>query len=227
MKKKSLALAAIAVLMVASLATAVTLAYFTDTKTATNTFTVGNVKISLFEPSWDVDENGSMKANPGVAVAKDPYVTNDGDNEAYVRLIVTIDGATAFQAAAEKYGITDLATIFGGHNTAITNVPQGYTQSTGDWTRVGDGVSSGNTLTYVYNYNKTLAKNEATKYLFTSVQMPAKFTNADVKDLNGRFTITVKAEAIQADSFVTDDNGTAAAKAFAALTSQGATEANP
>ena len=48
MKKKLIAIS----LVVAMLAVAIvggSLAYFTDTKSATNTFTVGNVKIDLIE----------------------------------------------------------------------------------------------------------------------------------------------------------------------------------
>ncbi|MDD6871337.1 MAG: TasA family protein, partial [Clostridiales bacterium] len=47
-KKKSLVLA-LTIAMVAILAVGGSLAYLTDTKTATNTFTVGNVKIDLIE----------------------------------------------------------------------------------------------------------------------------------------------------------------------------------
>ena len=45
MKKKTILVAAIAVMLVAALVVGGTLAYFTDTKSADNTFTVGNVKI--------------------------------------------------------------------------------------------------------------------------------------------------------------------------------------
>ena len=44
MKKKSILMAAIAVMLVAVLVVGGTLAYFTDAKSATNTFTVGDVK---------------------------------------------------------------------------------------------------------------------------------------------------------------------------------------
>lgn len=47
--KKKLTLVATSVLLVAALVIGGTLAYFTDTDNATNTFTVGNVKISLIE----------------------------------------------------------------------------------------------------------------------------------------------------------------------------------
>lgn len=51
MKKKTILVAAIVVMLVAALVVGGTLAYFTDTKSADNTFTVGNVKIDLLESS--------------------------------------------------------------------------------------------------------------------------------------------------------------------------------
>lgn len=49
MKKKTILVAAIAVMLVAALVVGGTLAYFTDTDKADNTFTMGNVKIALNE----------------------------------------------------------------------------------------------------------------------------------------------------------------------------------
>ena len=60
MKKKTILVAAIAVMLVAALVVGGTLAYFTDTKSAPNTFTVGNVKIDLLE-------SGLHRENAGVA----------------------------------------------------------------------------------------------------------------------------------------------------------------
>lgn len=92
MKKKLTAIA----LVVALLAVAViggTLAYFTDTKSATNTFTVGNVKIDLIEQ--EKTEQGLApfvqdkllvpgKSNDGNAVSKIVTVKNTGRNDAWV-----------------------------------------------------------------------------------------------------------------------------------------------
>ena len=92
MKKKLTAIA----LVVALLAVAViggTLAYFTDTKSATNTFTVGNVKIDLIEQ--EKTEEGLApfvqdkllvpgKSNDGNAVSKIVTVKNTGRNDAWV-----------------------------------------------------------------------------------------------------------------------------------------------
>ena len=47
-KKKIITLALVAVIAVTAIASA-SIAYFTDTKTAKNTFTMGNVKIALDE----------------------------------------------------------------------------------------------------------------------------------------------------------------------------------
>ena len=58
MKKKSILVAAIAVMLVAALVVGGTLAYFTDTDSAKNTFTVGNVKIELLESSLHRENAG-------------------------------------------------------------------------------------------------------------------------------------------------------------------------
>lgn len=66
-----------------------TLAYFTDKDEKDNAFTVGNVGIVLTEPKWDA--KGALEAldmYPGEAVDKDPTVTNDGKNPAFVRVKV-------------------------------------------------------------------------------------------------------------------------------------------
>lgn len=90
MKKKTILVAAIAVMLVAALVVGGTLAYFTDTKTADNTFTMGNVAITLDEKNANPDAptgSGRVTENtynvyPGLIVDKDPTVTNVGSNDA-------------------------------------------------------------------------------------------------------------------------------------------------
>lgn len=94
MKKKTILVAAIAVMLVAALVVGGTLAYFTDTKSADNTFTVGNVKIDLIE-----QQKGEKGLEPfvkgkqlvpgtssdGNAVSKIVTVTNTSEhNDAWV-----------------------------------------------------------------------------------------------------------------------------------------------
>lgn len=58
MKKKTILVAAIAVMLVAALVVGGTLAYFTHTDSKTNTFTVGNVSIELLESSLHRENAG-------------------------------------------------------------------------------------------------------------------------------------------------------------------------
>lgn len=86
-KKKILSLC-----MVAALATTAfvggTLAYFTDVDSETNTFTYGNVDI-------DLNETFTQKSElmPGIDVNKDAWITNTGENDAWVWAEVLIPAA--------------------------------------------------------------------------------------------------------------------------------------
>ena len=57
MSKKKVVLIVASLCMVLMLAIGGTIAYFTDTDEATNTFTVGNVKIDLIEQQRSADGN--------------------------------------------------------------------------------------------------------------------------------------------------------------------------
>lgn len=87
-KKKILSVALAASLAAVAVVSS-SLAYFTDTDQKDNVFTVGNVDITLTEPNWEA--TGKEEAEdmyPGEAVAKDPTVTNNGANPAFVRIKV-------------------------------------------------------------------------------------------------------------------------------------------
>lgn len=99
MKKKSILMAAIAVMLVAVLVVGGTLAYFTDTKSADNTFTTGKVSITLNEKNADgtpFTQNqvllpGSQTKNN---IAKRVTITNNtGSQDAYVWLEELIPAA--------------------------------------------------------------------------------------------------------------------------------------
>lgn len=89
MKKKTIAIALAAVVLLLG-AVGGTLAWLTSTDSVTNTFTVGNVTISLDEPNFTQD----IKLIPGKVIDKDPTVTVDAGSEScYVRILVTIPAA--------------------------------------------------------------------------------------------------------------------------------------
>lgn len=98
MSKKSLLVLAMTLSMVAILAIGGTLAYFTDTESATNTFTVGNVKIKLVEKNEDgSDFTQKQVLMPGSKtennIAKIVSVNNVGDNAAYMWIEVWVPSA--------------------------------------------------------------------------------------------------------------------------------------
>lgn len=110
MKKKIVALCLCVALAVVAIGGA-TLAYFTDTDEAKNTFTVGNVDIKLDEAQVNeygevisndrVNEN-SYKLIPGATYTKDPTITVlKGSEPCYVRMKVTLNNASKILAMLE------------------------------------------------------------------------------------------------------------------------------
>lgn len=111
MKMKKLLVLALCLVTIASISVVATLAYFTDTATVTNTFTVGKVGIKLDEVV--VDDDGKALASgartetgnsekyqliPGRTLDKDPTITIDGDSEdCYVVAKVEVNKAAKLQ----------------------------------------------------------------------------------------------------------------------------------
>lgn len=143
MKKKKTILAALVLLLV--VAVGGTIAYFTDTDTKTNTFTIGNVDISLTEDGWDAlaDANNNDIPDvaedmmPGESVTKDPTINNlSTKNPAYVFAKVEVPCTTIVAPATTS---EELYT---------------YTTNAG-WTELSSAAvacTSGGTATHVYYY---------------------------------------------------------------------------
>ena len=169
--KKILALALVVVLAVTAV-TGATLAYFTDTKEATNTFTVGNVKIKLTEPSWTATGvKDAPEVYPGEALAKDPTVENTGANPCFVR--VKVDGLGILGEGLE---IT--------YRTNYVNNALGA-----GWVKHTDGY---------YYYTEVLAANEKTTALFDQIVIPTALTNENGEEYEDSYDIDVTAYAVQA-----------------------------
>ena len=80
--KKKLTAIFLCVALVAIAIVGASLAYFTDTKSATNTFTVGNVKIDLIESKFHREGNGNSL---DTSIPKASHVVTDADNMKYVK----------------------------------------------------------------------------------------------------------------------------------------------
>lgn len=196
MKKKIVALCLCIALAVVAIGGA-TLAYFTDTETATNTFAVGNVDITLTESDWN--QNDTHKLVPGTTIKKNPTVTVvKGSEECYVRVLVTISNSKEWDAIfdAHKNDTTPLQ---------ITNLLVGYDSSNWVYKNVTEDTTA-NTRTYELRYKeKVNALNEdvVLPALFTAVNVPSTLTGAQISTLEG-FKIEIEAQAIQTASFNND-----------------------
>lgn len=212
MKKKSILMAAIAVMLVAVLVVGGTLAYFTDTKSATNTFTMGNVKITLDETNVNDPQGARVTENtynvyPGAVVTKDPVVHNTGKNAAYIRATVNVSNWMNLVAAYYP----DFKETFpnDGYKAALNLLVGELGEG---WSVVG--VEAGDTFTigqfdakFILKYDGKLAADESTTAMFQTVTIPAGIDNANADSLS---SVKVVAQAIQADGFDTWDDAFAA-----------------
>ena len=80
--KKKLTVIFLCVALAAIAIVGASLAYFTDTKSAKNTFTVGNVKIDLIESKFHREGNGN---SVDTSIPKASHVVTDADNMKYVK----------------------------------------------------------------------------------------------------------------------------------------------
>ena len=198
MKKKLMTV--LALVLVIAMSVAGTYAYLTSQDTVTNTFTVGNVAITLDEA--EVDANGNVVSNdrvdansykllPGHTYNKDPMVTVlAGSESSYVKMTVTFTKAAELDAIFAPNG-ADMTSIFNGYNSANWEL-KNVTEDTAN-----------NTRTYVFWYKETVAAPDADvalDALFDSIIVPGTITNAQLATIKD-MTITVNAYAIQADGF--------------------------
>ena len=114
--KKQMVMAAAACAMMGVMVIGGTMAYLTDSETATNTFTIGQVKIDLEEPEYaKLTDTQKKNLVPNQIVAKDPQVENTGVNDAIVFLKVEMPKKDVI--VAEKDGtrkttaVTELFTM--------------------------------------------------------------------------------------------------------------------
>lgn len=194
--KKKVALTAAAVAMVGTLAVGGTLAWFTDTETATNVVTMGNVDILLNEDgSNDNDrlegvstEEGLKYDNilPGDVINKDVNITlAEGSNDAWVRAKISVKGSLV---NGSDSSVPSNYITFLNDNTPVLTGTWVYDDGEGEW------------YTYVECPNKLVDQESGNKFeVFDQVQfngenMGNEFENSDA------LTIKVVAEAIQADN---------------------------
>lgn len=219
MKKKIFAL----VLCVALLAVAIvggTLAYFTDTKAQTNTFTAGNVAIKLDEAVVESDANGNLVAKgndrtteaqtyklyPGMTVAKDPTITVTGTEDAYIGAIITVTGDVS-ELIGTQWGNIDITKdnlVSGGIANASTQVSNwnglAMVYENTDCVVYQDYSDAENNVWKIYVFVKNAKSTNDTVVLFDKLTISAAYTNEQMAMLNG-MTVSVAAYAAQEHGF--------------------------
>ena len=182
-------------------------AYLTDTDTASNKFTVGQVKIDLQEPTWDeaddTDNDGipdyAEDIVPNATIAKDPQVKNVGKNDAYIYLKVTVPAKSVITAEEDgtraNGGVAQATQLFSyTPNANWTEITSKKATNTNDAGEV-------ESYTYVYYYNTKVAPEATTTTLFDEV----KFANVIEEQIDlSEQQIDIEAYAIQADNLPAD-----------------------
>ena len=120
MKLRRIIIAATACVVLVAIAITGTALYLTDNDSATNTVTVGDVKVDLTEPNWEDTEN----VVPNQELPKDPQVTNTGINDAlvYLTLQVPVENITLTADDGTKGTKAKNELFFGGEESVYSQV---------------------------------------------------------------------------------------------------------
>ena len=179
MKKKNLI--AVAIILALLLVIGGMIAYFTDTDTATNVFTLGNVDISIDEVFEPTDAQGLV---PGDTVNKAPSISNDSDAaSAYVFAEIIVP---CYDSDDDGDVDTPLFTFTANSGWTLINTPT---------------IGSDDTTTYVYAYGTSSAMTEleagnTTTAVFSSVTLDPDLTSQTLANTD----IVVNAYGIQKDN---------------------------
>ncbi len=214
-KSKRALIMAVSIVLSLSLSIYGTLAFLTDSSTVVNTFTVGNVDITVDEtdvnpdgtPTGEPDrvEQNDYHLIPGHSYTKDPTMTVHANSEdSYVRMKVTLSNFAELKAID----------ALGGENFELANLVAGLDETI--WVPVEPAVedAEANTVTYEFRYHKIVEKAEPAadivlEPLFTEFVVPGEVTGDELKTLSN-MTMTIDGHAIQAYSFDTANDAWAA-----------------
>ena len=224
MKKKITAIF-LCVALVAIAVVGASLAYFTDTDKATNTFTVGGVKIDLHEANKDGDVDEKYQEwlkdqvlmpgdNSTNTVAKRVYVENTGKSDSYVRVHIAIpsvlDNAQPDFDASKNllhFNADPTSYVEGKWNwgTKVVEGRDGFTAKGDTWNCYTTKVDDIDYNVYVVTYETKLAPKDVTLDAMHQVYLYKDVTAADIEKANEvlgeEWKVLVFAEGGQVDGF--------------------------
>ena len=214
-KKKVLSLSLV-VIMIAILSFS-SLAWFSDSDSVQNDFNITGGEDATPEDifSMDVEENIDTDGDgiaddtisegedadgeeydailPGDLLVKEPFVTNTGSYDMYIRFKVTFNDLSVWSEILEPYGLSLLDMLYMADGSKLV-------ADTNNWDfDKTDAIVENDTITYSFYYNQTLAAGDQVT-LFERVQIPAQLTQNDMAKFFGNFNIVVTADAVQTEN---------------------------
>ena len=229
MKKRLFAIALV-ISLVAILSVG-SLAWFTDTDAVTNNFMIAtsdddtpdeifSVDAYEIDPEGNEDQDGLEFTDilPGDHLAKDARVRNTGYYDQYIRVVVTISDAQAWQAVlGNSFNDDELRGIFyGGQNGGFNEA---------DWRHITTEVynngtaddTSDDVIRIVMYYKDIVPGRQNANYdpdffiqVFEQVNIPPALNRDNATLFGGDgFTINVRADAVQTENLIPDDTAEA------------------
>ena len=183
MKKRNLLISILSLALVCIIGVGATLAYFTDkTETKTNTFTTGNVGISLIDETNP--EDGEIAGVPGDVLSKIVGVNTDADSaDAYVAVRVAVTDVVAPNAVSIKN--EEIAAQISDIIASRVDADLWASKDMGN----GD---------VVYYFKSVVPADTKNLVLFNNIPIPGSEWNNEYAELS--FNVRVQAAAIQADN---------------------------
>lgn len=187
MKKKIFMFALAACLIVLSIAGS-SMAYFTDTDSATKVFTAGNVEIELLAP----EENETTQIFPGQSYATPVVIKNTGTETAFVGATIELTCTSGNEEVVNNFKalLTNIESIIG-----VTNDNNAYTVK-------AVATDSGFCVYIVVNAELAVSTSEETGKASIPVafNIPAAWNHDEVNQFNSA-TVSVTAYATQTVGF--------------------------
>lgn len=206
MSKKKIILVVASLCMVAALAIVGSVAWFSDTDKATNSFTAGGVDIDLHEANketpakvdadyhtWLKDQVLMPGDNQTNTVAKRVYVENTGKSDAYVRVHIAIpailDNAQPDFDASKNvlhFNATEASYAEGKWNwgTKAVSGRSGFVGTGDNWNYYATKIDNIDYNVYVVTYENPVAVGDTTDDAMHQVYLYKDVTDADVQKVN-------------------------------------------
>ena len=221
----------VAAVAIAAGSIAGTVAYMTSASKVSNVFTIGNVKIHMDEGKVDAEgklltdeaaartDSNSYLLMPGKSYDKDPIITVQADTQACYLFMVTRNQISSIEDPSKPTMAQQMVANGWG-------IYKDTSAGSRVWIYCGSSANVNaetmHAITPVTICGESVTATGATKV--TTIPVFTKFhittTESDNLAIYAGAEVTLNAVGIQADSFVTDENGNAVDKAWAAVVAQ-------